>query len=73
MLMANQVLDVLRAGGGLRIDGSKYMPDQLVQMARTAAGSGASLILRKSESRMANQLVDIARAGKGKVTFEFSP
>jgi hypothetical protein len=68
--MTPQIGEIVAAGGGVILDaGSKTRP-QLVEIAAEAARSGATVILRNVGNKLTSQLVDIARAGKGKVIFE---
>ena len=65
-----QMIDILRARGGLIVDGSKRRPEELLDLARAAASSRATLVLRNVEERTQEQLLAIARAGKGRVLLE---
>ncbi|UCG89031.1 MAG: hypothetical protein JSW71_11035 [Gemmatimonadota bacterium] len=65
-----QIIDILRARGGLIVDGSKRRPDELLEMARAAANFRVPLVLRNMEDRTQEQLLAIARAGKGRVLLE---
>ena len=64
------IIDILRARGGLILDGSERRPEELVEMARAAASSRVTLVLRNMEDRTQEQLLAIARAGKGRVLLE---
>jgi hypothetical protein len=44
-----QLINILRAGGGLILDAATRLPDQLTQMAAAAGGSGATLVLRNAD------------------------
>jgi hypothetical protein len=65
-----QLINILRAGGGLILDAATRLPDQLTQMAAAAAGSGATLVLRNADYRAPDDLINIAAAGRGRVIFE---
>jgi hypothetical protein len=65
-----QIIDILRVRGGLIVDGSKRRPEELLEMARAAASSRVTLVLRNMEDRTHEQLLAIARAGKGRVLLE---
>jgi len=65
-----QIIDILRVRGGLIVDGSKRRPEGLLEMARAAASSRVTLVLRNMEERTHEQLLAIARAGKGRVLLE---
>ncbi len=67
-----QIIDILRARGGLILDGSTRRPDELLEMARAAASSRVTLVLRNMEDRTQEQLLAIARAGKGRVLLELA-
>ena len=64
------MIDILRVRGGLIVDGSKRRPEELLEMARAAASSRVTLVLRNMEGRTQGQLLAIARAGKGRVLLE---
>ena len=65
-----QIIDILRARGGLIVDGSKRRLEELLEMARAAASSRVPLVLRNMEDRTQEELLAIARAGKGRVLLE---
>jgi hypothetical protein len=65
-----QIIDILRARGGLIVDGSKRRPEELLEMARAAANFRVPLVLRNMDDRTQEQLLAIARAGKGRVLLE---
>jgi hypothetical protein len=65
-----QMIDILRARGGLIVDGSKRRPEELLDLARAASSSRVTLVLRNMEDRTQEQLLAIARAGKGRVLLE---
>jgi hypothetical protein len=66
----DQLINILRAGGGLILDAATQAPEQLLRMATAAAGSGATLILRNADYKPPDQLMNIAAAGRGRVIFE---
>jgi hypothetical protein len=47
MTEARHIIDILRARGGVILDGSRREPGQLIEMARAAASSHVTLVLSK--------------------------
>jgi hypothetical protein len=64
MKEASHIIDILRARGGVILDGSGREPAQLIECARAAA------ILRNMGDHSVDQLLEITRAGKGRVVLE---
>jgi DNA replication protein len=62
---------ILEAGGGLTLDAGTKSKDELVQIATAAAGSEAGVIFRNVTALAVDDLVEIAAAGDGCITFEF--
>lgn len=71
MKTTNQLIDIARAGGGIRIDASTKTTDQLVDIARAASNKMVHLTLANANAKTTDQLIQIARAGKGCVVFDF--
>ncbi|PBP46343.1 hypothetical protein [Pseudomonas syringae] len=69
-MMQNQLEEILSAGGSLEISAKSKMANQLADLARSAKRGGSQLTLTGVGSFMQNQLVEIARAGSGHVTFK---
>jgi hypothetical protein len=65
------LIRVLAAGGGLRLDAGVYPPDVLVRFAAAASSGGATLILQNADSKVPDDFVRVAAAGRGRVIFEF--
>lgn len=68
--MQNHLEEILTAGGGIEISVKTKMQNQLVDLAVCAKRNGAHLTLTEASGLMHNQLIDIARAGSGHVTFK---
>ncbi len=69
--MTEQIVQVILAGGGVSVDAQTKMTEHLLEIASAAAEAGTPVVLRNANSKMTAELVEIARAGKGKVLFEF--
>jgi alcohol dehydrogenase YqhD (iron-dependent ADH family) len=69
-LMSSQIEAILAAGGGVTVDGSKFMATQLQAMAAAARQGGAQLVIRPVGLLMSSQLETIAASGRGHVRFE---
>ena len=70
MIEAGHIIDILRARGNVILDGSKREPGQLAEMARTAASSRVTLVLCNMGEFSVDRLLEITRAGKGRVVLE---
>lgn len=67
--MQNQLEELLSAGAALEISAKGKMANQLVDLARCAKRGESHLTITDLGLLMQNQLIDIARAGSGHVTF----
>ena len=67
----DQLVKIISAGGGMRIDATGKTVDQLVKIAAAGAATRSQLIISNAESKTVDQLVRIAAAGKGCVFFDF--
>lgn len=72
ILLPQTLLQIVRAGGSLVIDLKKQtlLPQTLVELARTAAESGATITIKNPNFLLPQTMIEIALAGKGKVVFE---
>lgn len=62
-------MQVVAAGGGITLDASKRTTIELMQIAAAASRTGAAVILTGSEFKPTTDLLQIASAGKGCVSF----
>lgn len=72
-LKHRQTLDLMQivaAGGSVRFDASARTTADLMQIAASAAKGGARVYFAGMGNRIAADLMQIASAGKGAVTFE---
>ena len=69
MRTTEELLRIVAAGGGMRLDASKMTTDDLVAIA-AALSQNARLILTGLGARSTDDLVRIAAAGRGGVFFE---
>jgi hypothetical protein len=71
MLITSDAMEkILRAGGGLRISARALTTDTVVELARAAANSGATLILHDFGVITSDDLIRIAQHAVGRVIFE---
>lgn len=68
-MMVSDFLRIAAAGGGLRLDCSKYMVSDIVRIAAAASQHKAAIILENCSRLMVSDAVRIAAAGKGSVIF----
>ena len=66
----SDLIQIVRAGGGISVDAKLRTTSDLIQIARAAQMSRVNVIFRGMSLRMTADLIQIARAGNGHVTFE---
>lgn len=69
-LTSDQIIVLVRAGGGVRLNAPSFTADQLTRIARAASEKRAMVILENSSSLTSDSMVVIGRAGGGAVIFE---
>jgi hypothetical protein len=62
-----ELVQLIQSGGGLEFDASTRLHSELVQLAQTAAASGAALILRSVGNKPHLELLQIVQNGGGRV------
>ena len=72
MRSSDQILKIVTSGGGVIIDASGRMTDQLIRIAAAAAATGAVVIIKNTKNMMSDSMVKIATAGRGSVIFDLS-
>lgn len=70
-MLPNNIERIISLGGGVSIDATKYLPNNLERFAAFASQSGATLIIRNCHNLFPVNLERIAAFGKGRVIFEF--
>jgi len=70
MKTTDELIELVRAGGGLVLDAGRRSTDELVRIVTAARKSGSTIILRKVALRKNEALMRISEAGKGHVIFE---
>jgi len=65
------LIRIVAAGGGMRLDGSKRSTDELVSIAAAASMRTSRLTLTGLDGRTTDELVRIAAAGNGSVFFDW--
>jgi hypothetical protein len=68
---AEQLIQIVTAGGGVIIDGSQTI-NELVQIAAAASGSGATVIIKNAGAQTTRRLTEISAAGRGNVILDLS-
>jgi hypothetical protein len=70
ILLADTMVQILAAGGGLNVSTKALLPDTMIQMAAAAARSGSQLIFRVESVLLPDTMIQVGAAGRGRVTFE---
>lgn len=70
MKAIGDLLNILRAGGGLVLDGRHFQIPDLISMAKAAGEARTRLVLRNAVTVRTADPIAIAKAGKGYVLFE---
>lgn len=68
--LQNQLEEILTAGAGVEISTKTKLHNQLVDLAVCAKRNGGHLTLTEASGLLHNQLIEIARAGSGHVSFK---
>ena len=66
----DELIHIAAAGGGFRIDAGPFETDDLTRIAAAAAGTGARVTVCGADRLPTGELVRIATAGRGAVSFE---
>lgn len=72
MLLANSIVEILAAGGGLIVDAGNLLAPVLVQMASAAHQGGCTLTIRNCGALLVPAMKQIAAAGGGHVIFDLT-
>ena len=64
-------VQIVQAGGCLVINARRLSVDELESIARAATGRGVHITLHGVDRRANDELVRVAEAGQGAVTFDF--
>jgi len=70
LLRTDQLIEIVRAGGGLKINASIRKTADLMSLAQAAAAKQVSLHFTGCSLKQPEDLLAIARAGAGCVVFE---
>lgn len=72
ILLPQILLQIVQAGGSLVIDLKKQilLPQTLMELAKAAAASGATITIKNPNFLLPQIMVNIALAGRGKIVFE---
>ncbi len=66
----DELIRIALAGGGFTIDARNYTTDELVQIAIAASNLGSRIRILNTNWMETEELIEIAIASKGCVTFE---
>jgi hypothetical protein len=69
-IMPDTLQQIVASGGGVIINASGRAPDQLLELAGTAASSGAMLLIRNAGTLTPKTLELIASVGRERVILE---
>ena len=70
-MSTDDLVKIVDAGGGLTLDAGTKSKDELVRIAEVAAMSDAGVTFRNVTALAVDDLVEIAKAGDGCISFEF--
>ena len=66
----DELIKIASAGGGFTMDASRCTTDEVIRVAKVAGETGAELRISRICGKTTDDLVKIARVGKGRVFFE---
>jgi hypothetical protein len=69
-IMPDTLQQIVASGGGVIINASGRAPDQLLELAGTAASSGAMLVIRNAGTLTPETLERIASVGREQIILE---
>lgn len=72
MYFTTDLIRIAAAGGGLRIDASKFITTDLIRIAAAASNQRSILILENTGNILTSDKIRIAAAGKGSVIFNLT-
>jgi hypothetical protein len=70
VMTVDQIVQLVAAGGGIRVNARGKTLDQLVRIAAAASHRQAKIVIKNTSFFTCDQLVSIASAGKGCVFFD---
>ncbi len=70
-MTTDELIKIVSAGASVTLDVGTRTKDELVKIARAAADSEVLVTFRNSGEMAVDDLVEVAKAGDGGVTFEF--
>jgi hypothetical protein len=70
-ISTDDLVKIADVGGGLTLDAGNKSKDELVKIAAAAAMSDAGVTFRNVTALAVDDLLEIAKAGDGCVSFEF--
>lgn len=68
--LEQDLVALLEAGASFTLAGGTRLQGTLVRLAAAARAGGGHLVLTGMQAKLQNDLLAIARAGKGHITFE---
>lgn len=69
-LMTSQLVEIVAAGGGIRINAQGKMKSDLMQIVSASKRKNSKITFIGMSGRLTSELVEIAAAGNGNVVFE---
>jgi DNA replication protein len=70
MKLTSDIIQIAKAGGGLRLDVSQRLTSDLVNIARVASDKKVMIFMTNANKKLTSDLISIANAGAGYVIFE---
>lgn len=68
-LTTQETLQIINVGGNLEVYARRFTAQEAMQIAHAAANKGSSVVFRDCRHWTAQQLMQIAQLGRGRVTF----
>ena len=66
----DELIHIAAAGAGFTIEAGTFASEDLVRIAAAAAGTGAQVVIHGASGRATEDLLRIAKAGRGCVQFD---
>jgi ABC-type branched-subunit amino acid transport system substrate-binding protein len=67
-----EIIEIVKDGGGVIIDGKSKTSIDLQQIASAAAKSGVTVIIKNGYTKTTAELIQIAKSGKGRIIFDLT-
>lgn len=71
-MLPDSIIKIINAGGNVVVSADGTIVDNLEQYANAAKAAGTTVTIRKANIILLDSAIKIARAGAGKVIFDFA-